>query len=171
MKKSILLSTTFLLIGTLSHAVESTISSDCLEISTTIAPTLTKDSKFYIEFVDTENKVNVNGEDAKRMALSEFRRFSTCKLVSIKEDADFVLEVQVYKYSKSKRHAKITVKDAKTDAKVYETKWLKGSPSVFNGSSGTRQSIGYALKKDFLVNYPEFTQIKISDAPEDSLDY
>lgn len=171
MKKILLLGTAFLMVGTLSHAKTSSLYRGSTEISMNNTPTLTKDSKFYIEFVDTENKVSVDGVDAKRMALSEFRRFSTCKLVDAKEDADFVLEVQVYKYSKSKRHAKITVKDAKTGAKVYETKWLKGSPSVFNGSSGTRQSIGYALKKDFLVKYPEFTQIKISNAPEDSLDY
>ncbi|MEC4115116.1 hypothetical protein [Myroides pelagicus] len=115
-----------------------------------------KDSKFYVLFVDTEGETNVDGWDARNMALSEFRRFTSCKIVNEKSEADFIVELQVYKYSKTKRHAKMTFKDAKTNQIVYETKWQKGSPSVFNGNSGTRQAIGYSLKKDFLLKYTDF---------------
>ncbi|WP_121966094.1 hypothetical protein [Myroides sp. N17-2] len=171
MKKILLLSTALLLTGTLSYAMYSPISIDKVDVITSTTPTLTKDSKFYIEFIDTENKINVDGHDARNMALSEFRRFSYCKLVSMKDDADFVLEIRVYKYSKSKRDAKIIVKDAKTNTLVYETKWTRGKPTFFNGNSGTRQSIGYALKNDFLLKYPELAFVKTPNAPQDSLDY
>lgn len=157
MKKIVLSMTALLLIGTVSQAKTTYILNSNVEVLSVIEnKEFNKDSKFYIEYVDTEGKTNVDGFDARNMALSEFRRFTSCKIVKEKAEADFIIELQVYKYSKTKRHAKLTFKDAKTNQIAYETKWQKGKPSVFNGSSGTRQAIGYSLKKDFLLKYTDF---------------
>ncbi|MGL4583901.1 MAG: hypothetical protein ACRCVU_13070, partial [Flavobacterium sp.] len=71
MKKIILSMTALLLIGTVSQAKTTHISNCNVEVLSVIEKKeydnnkgFNKDSKFYIEYVDTEGKTNVDGFDA-----------------------------------------------------------------------------------------------------------
>jgi len=110
-------------------------------------------SRLFLTYVSTEGKRNVDGSDAVGMLKSYIEGKTTCIVVNSKEEADFIVKLQVKK--SAGRKAKIDIIHVATDKMVFESKWRKGSSAVWNGYSGSRQAIGEVVKELLLDEYPE----------------
>src|SRR5690606_4974087 len=119
---------------------------------------LTSNSSLYLQHSNEENKKNTDGEGVLRIARNEFKNLTKCRLADSKDDADFTVEIQVIKRTLGNRRAKFTIKHLLTGKTVYESEWVKGSPSEFNGFSGTRRAIGKIIKKGLIKTYPEISK-------------
>jgi len=118
------------------------------------SPNLVPTSRLYLEHSIEEDKRNTDGESALGIAKKELQNLTKCKLVNSVDDADFKIIIQVVKGSLGKRKAKFTINHLLNGDTVYESKWVKGAPSEFNGFSGTRRAIGKIIKKDLLIIFP-----------------
>lgn len=114
---------------------------------------LISDSRLYLTYVEIEGKRNVDGPDAVRMLKSYIEGKTTCTVVNSKDEADFIVELSVYK-SKG-RKAKIDIIHLGSNKVVFESKWRYGSSAVWNGYSGSRQAVGEVVKELLLDEYPE----------------
>lgn len=122
------------------------------------SPNLAPTSRLYLEHSYEEDKRNTDGDGALAIAKKELQNLTKCKLVNSVDDADFTIDIQVVKGTLGNRKAKFTINHLLTGKTVYESKWVKGAPSEFNGFSGTRRAIGKIIKKDILITYPEISK-------------
>lgn len=124
-----------------------------LQKSPNIAPT----SRLYLEHNEVNGKRNTDGDGVKRITKNELQNLTKCTLVNSVDDADFIVKVQVIKGTLGNRKARFIINQVLTGNVVYESKWVKGAPSEFNGFSGTRRAIGKIIKKDLLITFPEIS--------------
>jgi len=116
---------------------------------------LITNSRVYLEYGRVSKKNNVKKIDALSILRKELKNLTSLNFVNSKEDADFILIIKATKYMITKRKAKIEIKHVFSGNTVYESDWFKGTPSEFNGFSGSRQAIGRVIKRDLLNTYPE----------------
>jgi len=119
------------------------------------APELIPGSRILIKYIPTENANNINGNDAAKMLIGHIQGKTSCVVVNSIDEADFVIELRVIEKLLGYRSAKIALKHILSNKIVLETKWEKGSPSAFNGYSGSRAAIGKTVKKDLLLEFPK----------------
>lgn len=112
-------------------------------------------SRIFLRYSLTEDKKNVDGNDAKEMLKSYIEGKTTCVVVNTIHEADFVMELRVVKSVLGDRLAMLVIKHLLTDKDVFKTKWVRGTPTAFYGYSGSRAAIGKAVKKRLLKNYSE----------------
>jgi len=115
---------------------------------------LSSSSKIYLEFAETKNEVNVNGEDALNMLADYVKNKTTIEIVNSSEGSDFTMLLSVYERNMGNRMGKIEVINSTTKKSVFESKWKKGTMNAFYGYSGTRHAIGRVFKGQFLNTFP-----------------
>lgn len=110
-------------------------------------------SKLFVKYIDTDDEDNVNGVDAIQMFGSYIKGKTTCELVNSLEEADFEISLRVIKKMMGDRKAQVEIKHLASNDIVFESKWKRGSSTVFTGYSGTRAAVGNVVKKDLLKEY------------------
>ena len=116
---------------------------------------LKPDSKVFLTFVDIENEVNVDAEDAKGMLKSYLNGKTSLVIVDSIQSTDFVLRLSIIEKNMGKRKGKLDVLDNQTTIPVFESNWVKGSMNAFYGYSGSRHAIGRLIKKELLGAFPD----------------
>lgn len=116
---------------------------------------LLPESKVFVKAVTIEKKNNVDEKDILEVTIPELNKFTLCSVVSNEKEADFILEVKAYKYMITKRKVKLSLVHVQSNKQVFESSWMTGNPSEFNGFSGTRQAVGRLIKKELVIKYPE----------------
>ena len=112
-------------------------------------------SKVFLTFEDTMNEVNVNGEDAKAMLKDYLIGKTSLVIVDSIQNANFVFQLRVIELVMGLRKGKLDVIDNQTKTLIFETKWVKGSGTMYNGYSGSRQVIGVMVKDQLIRTFPE----------------
>ena len=77
------------------------------------------------------------------------------QIVDSKEKSEFTFILSVIKKNLGKRKGKIVILENKSNNVIFNTDWQKGSPSAFNGYSGTRGVIVKMMKRYILEEFPE----------------
>jgi hypothetical protein len=111
----------------------------------------------YLQFQDTDNEVNVDGNDACEMLKSYVLGKTHLSVVSNKEESDYTFVLYVIEKNMGDRKGKIDVLDSKSGKMIFESKWKRGTMNALYGYSGTRHAIGRVFKGQVLK---EFKQIK-----------
>ena len=124
-----------------------------LLVSTASFAQLQSSSKVYLQFAETENEVNVNGPDALLMLESYVKNKTTLTLVSDPESSDYIINLAVIEKNLGNRKGKIEIKNSKTNAVEFTSKWKKGTMNAFYGYSGTRHAIGRVFNGEILKQY------------------
>lgn len=115
---------------------------------------LKPDSKVFLTFEQTQNEVNVDGENAVEM-LKDYLVGKTSLIISdSKETADFVFQLRVIEKNIGNRKGKLDIIDNQTSASVFESKWVTGTMNAFYGYSGSRHAIGILVKDQLIKAYP-----------------
>lgn len=116
---------------------------------------ITSTSNIFLKFTETLDKNNVDGPDAVNILKNELKNLTNFNIVESVDDADFIFELQVTKHMISGRKAKIKITGTLSNKVIFDSKLEKGSPTQYNGFSGTRQAIGRVIKRQILKKYPE----------------
>jgi len=116
---------------------------------------LTKNSNVFLDYITTNDKKNVDDEDAEGMLRSYIDGKTILNVVSKKDEADFLIELYVIKKAMGKRKAQIKIINLFSNELIYESKWKSGSSSAWSGYSGSRAAIGNVVKKDLVKKFPE----------------
>lgn len=115
-------------------------------------------SRLFLSHTDVEDKRNTDGEGVLRIAENEFKNLTKCPLVASENEADFIVNIQIYKGTMGNRRAKFIIEHALSGEIVLESDWVRGKPNEFNGFSGTRRAITKIIKRDLYKAFPEISK-------------
>ena len=115
---------------------------------------LKPDSKVFMTFEQTQNEVNVDGDNAIAM-LKEYIIGKTSLVISeSKESADFTFKLRIIEKKIGNRRGKLDIIDNQTSATLFESKWVTGTSNAFYGYSGSRHAIGLLVKDQLIKTFP-----------------
>jgi len=119
---------------------------------------LKPDSKVFLTFEQTQNEVNVDGENAIAM-LKEYIVGKTSLIISdSKESADFTFQLRVIEKKIGNRRGKLDIIDNQTSNTLFESKWVTGTSNAFYGYSGSRHAIGILVKDQLIKAFPDISK-------------
>lgn len=119
---------------------------------------LKENTKVLLTFENTPEETNVDSSNAVQMLKSYIQNKTNCIVSSNKEEAEFVLTIQIIEKNMGDRKGKMTVTDLKTNKIIFTTKWVRGTMNAFYGYSGSRHAIGRLVKKKLMKEYPEIVK-------------
>ena len=112
----------------------------------------------FIEYLDTEKEVNVNGRDAIGMFESYIEGYSDLNVVTSKDKSDFTFVLSIYEKNFGNRRGKLDLYNSTNDELIFESGLVKGMPLIFYGYSGSRHVIARAFIDHFLEEYPHINK-------------
>jgi hypothetical protein len=119
---------------------------------------LKPDSKVFMTFEQTQNEVNVDGDNAIAM-LKEYIIGKTSLVISeSKESADFTFKLRIIEKKIGNRRGKLDMIDNQTSATLFESKWVTGTSNAFYGYSGSRHAIGLLVKDQLIKAFPNISK-------------
>ena len=119
---------------------------------------LKPDSKVFMTFEQTQNEVNVDGDNAIAM-LKEYIIGKTSLVISeSKESADFTFKLRIIEKKIGNRRGKLDIIDNHTSATLFESKWVTGTSNAFYGYSGSRHAIGLLVKDQLIKAFPNISK-------------
>ena len=119
---------------------------------------LKPDSKVFMTFEQTQNEVNVDGDNAIAM-LKEYIIGKTSLVISeSKESADFTFKLRIIEKKIGNRRGKLDIIDNQTSSTLFESKWVTGTSNAFYGYSGSRHAIGILVKDQLIKAFPDISK-------------
>ena len=115
---------------------------------------LKPDSKVFLTFEQTQNEVNVDGENAVAMLKDYLIGKTTLIISESKESADFTFQLRVIEKKIGNRRGKLDIIDNQTLTTIFESKWVTGTSNAFYGYSGSRHAIGILVKDQLIKAFP-----------------
>lgn len=111
---------------------------------------LSSNTKVYLQYLESKNAVDVDGDDAIKMLKSVIIDKTPLTVVDSCNSSEYTFELTVIKKFGDVRRAVITVKDSSTGSVLIQTKWRRGTSNIYHGMSGTRHAIARIIKQDIL---------------------
>ena len=111
----------------------------------------------YLQFQDTDNEVNVDGDDACEMLKSYIDGKTSLNIVESQSESKYTFVLYVIEKNMGDRKGKIDVLESNSKKIIFESKWKRGTMNALYGYSGSRHAIGRVFKGQVLK---EFKQIK-----------
>ena len=115
---------------------------------------LKSDSKVFLTFEQTQNEVNVDGENAIAMLKDYLAGKTSLVITESKESADFTFQLRVIEKKIGNRRGKLDIIDNHSSAPIFESKWVTGTSNAFYGYSVSRHAIGLLVKDQLIKAFP-----------------
>lgn len=114
--------------------------------------------KIYLEFVNIDSEVNVNGNNALDMLEDYIKNKTSLIITDKKNESKYIFKLSVIEKNMGNRKGHLIIESSDNGNKIFESKWVTGTMNAFYGYSGSRHAIGILVKKQLLKEYSNLTK-------------